>query len=168
MTVSFQVTPEQLAVLEAARDQLAAETGARATVAAVVMTAVGERWRSEPVKRNRTARRVVPQLVYVKCPDCTSGAVHTDDGLVPVSDEALREIEQGADVRKVDVPTVGVERGLPLPSTTTDSQSPASHPWSLVRDEESRASLCGTRAHGDGGSVRRLASLVIGVLLAGV
>jgi uncharacterized protein DUF222 len=34
VTVSFQVTPEQLALLEAARDQLASETGMRTTLAA--------------------------------------------------------------------------------------------------------------------------------------
>src|SRR5262245_17197402 len=36
MTVSFQVTPEQMALLDAARQQLTMETGSRATVGAVI------------------------------------------------------------------------------------------------------------------------------------
>ncbi|MFO0985596.1 MAG: DUF222 domain-containing protein, partial [Planctomycetota bacterium] len=108
VTVSFQVTPDQLALLEAARDQLAAETGAHATLAAVVLCSVQERWSTEPAKqKTRVGRRAVPQICYVKCPDCARAAVHTDDGLVPVRDEAIVAVE--TDAEHHDAPTVGID-----------------------------------------------------------
>jgi hypothetical protein len=102
VTVSFQVTPDQMAMLEAACEQYSKTTGARADLAQVVLSSVRYCWSTESaeVRPKRKRREGATQVVYVKCSECGEGAVRTADGFVAVPKEVIAEVEKEA--RRVD------------------------------------------------------------------
>ncbi|MFO0984659.1 MAG: HNH endonuclease signature motif containing protein [Planctomycetota bacterium] len=120
MAITLHVSPSQYALFEAVRTQVEHETGARATLESAVLRALAAHWQSGPRRpRARVPRRAVPELVYVKCPDCERGAVNTEQGLLPVSAAALVEVERQACVRAVPASDAPAADAVPASTPAT-------------------------------------------------
>ncbi|MFO0985335.1 MAG: HNH endonuclease signature motif containing protein [Planctomycetota bacterium] len=99
MNVTLKLTPEQMALLQAACKQHAAERGRWVDMTDVVMSGVRYLWSTRPEGSKRVQRSAAPTLLFVRCRECGHGAVATADGLVSVPESVLAEVESVARLR---------------------------------------------------------------------
>jgi Holliday junction DNA helicase RuvB len=103
--LSFEVTPEQMALIETVCAQFTEETGRTANVGEVLLESVQERYEGDESlgkTKKRARRKPRPELTYLMCPQCREGAVSTSAGYVAVTPEVLKDVEPLARVRSAE------------------------------------------------------------------
>ena len=101
--VTCVLEPEELALVQTVCQKLSHERGHPVSVHEALLIGMQYLHESDAAKLpRRNGRTPRPDLVFVRCPHCRSGAVATDEGFVSMPEDRLDEVEAAARILVVD------------------------------------------------------------------